>query len=49
MVAHAYNPSTWEAEARESEIQCYPQLHSKFKTSLTYMGPCLKQTYKEET
>lgn len=37
------NPSTWDLEARESEVQAHSQLHIEFKTSLDSMGPCLKK------
>jgi hypothetical protein len=29
MVAHTYNPSTWEAEARGSQVRGQPGLHSE--------------------
>lgn len=34
IVAHAYNPSTWEVQARELKIQDYPQLYSKYEARL---------------
>lgn len=34
---HSCNPSTWELEAGDLEVQCYLQLHGEFKASLEYM------------
>lgn len=31
---HAYNSSTGEVEAEESQVQFYPQLHNELKDSL---------------
>lgn len=43
MVVHACNPCTQEAEAGGQAVQGHNWLHSKFKTSLGYVRPCLKQ------
>jgi len=37
MVVHAYNPSTWEVEARGPRAQGHPWLHSEFDVSLDYI------------
>lgn len=34
MMAHINSPSIWEAEAGESRVSGYLQLHTKFKDSL---------------
>lgn len=34
MMAHISNRSIWEAEAEESRVSGYHQLHTKFKDSL---------------
>lgn len=39
---HAYNPSTWEAEAGALGVPGQSLLHSKFEDSLGYMKPQLK-------
>lgn len=41
MVVRAYNLNTRDVEASQSKIHGYPQLYSKFETSLVYMKPCL--------
>jgi hypothetical protein len=41
MVVHAYNPSTWEVQARELKVQGYAQLYNSMK--LDYMRPYLKK------
>lgn len=39
MVAHTYNPSTWEAEAvRSSQVRGQPGLRSEFKDNLNYIA-----------
>jgi hypothetical protein len=43
-ITGAYNPSTWEVEERESEVQGHPQMRSKFEVHLNYMRPCLNKT-----
>ena len=51
MVVHAFNPSTWEAEVGESEVQGFLWLHSKFEATLGYMRPQGKEqsrTYPAE-
>lgn len=48
MLVYAYNPSCWEVEAGELEVKG-PQLHSEFKTSLSYMKPSLPQRRREYT
>jgi hypothetical protein len=45
-VAHASNPSTWEAEAgRSLRVQSQPGLQSEFQDSQSYYTekPCLKK------
>lgn len=38
MMMHTYNPRTWEAETRESDVKAtVSQLNSKFKANLEYM------------
>ena len=39
MVIHAFNPSAWEAEVGESEVQDHLWLHSEFEATLGYMRP----------
>lgn len=34
IVEHAYNPSSWEVQARELKVQGYPQLQSKYEARL---------------
>jgi len=41
MEAHVYHSATLGLEARGSEVQCYPWIHSEFKASLGYMMICL--------
>jgi hypothetical protein len=49
MVEHGCNPSTWEAEAGGSPIQCQPELDGKFKPSLGYiMRLTSKQKQKQK-
>lgn len=36
------NPNAWVVEARKSEVQGHPQLHSKLESSLNYMKYCLQ-------
>lgn len=43
MVAHAYNLSTWEVEVEQSGIQCLPQLHGEFVSSLDNARLSLKK------
>jgi hypothetical protein len=33
MVAHSCTSSTWEAEARESQVQGYTELHSETRST----------------
>lgn len=33
------NPTTWEVEARESEIQGYPQMRTELESSLGHTRP----------
>lgn len=47
MVAHTYNLSIRVVEARESEVQGLPWLHSKFKANLGYRRPYLKKGRRE--
>lgn len=47
-VTNAYNLSTLEVEAGESETEGYLRLHRKFKARLVYMRTCQKQAkYKK--
>lgn len=34
---HAFNPSSWEVEARGSEVGGYPQLQGELESSLSYL------------
>ena len=44
MVAHAFNPSTWEAEAGEFWVQVQPGLQIEFQDSQDYTEkPCLEK------
>lgn len=43
----AFNPSSWEVEARGSEVGGYPQLHGELESSLSYMWMCLKNKKME--
>lgn len=43
MVAHAYNLGTWEVEVGELGIQCHPQLHGEFVSSLDNARLSLKK------
>jgi hypothetical protein len=43
---HAYNPSTWEADAGGSKIQHQSGIHSEFKGNLNYT---LSRPYLEKT
>ena len=49
MIAHAYNPNTWEAEAGGSRVQGQPQQCNKFEASLMYRTPCLKKEMNQTT
>ena len=40
---NAYNPRTWEIEARDSRIQGQLWLFREFKTSVSYMRPYFKE------
>lgn len=42
------NPSTWEAEARESEVQGHPWLYKEYESSLGYLRPCQRKKEKRE-
>jgi hypothetical protein len=43
-VVHACNPNTLEFEARGSQVQGQPEIHSEFQVSLSYIvRPCLKK------
>lgn len=37
MTAHAYHPTTKEAETGESRVQGYPEVRGELKTSLGYL------------
>jgi hypothetical protein len=44
MVAHAFNPSTWEAEAGDFWVRGQPGLQSEFQESQGYTEkPCLQK------
>ena len=46
---HTYNPRTWEAETRESDVKAtVSPLHSKFKANLGYMKLSKKKKKKTE-
>ena len=48
MVAHTFNPSTWEAEAGGFLSSSQPGLQSEFQDSQCYTEkPCLKKTKKQ--
>jgi hypothetical protein len=50
VVAQCCNLSTYNVEARGSQVQGPPQPHSEVKGSLSYVNPCLKtnkQTNKQ--
>jgi hypothetical protein len=51
VVAHAFNPSTWEAEAEGFRVQGQPGLQCYFQDSQGYTEkPCLKnQTKPKQT
>jgi hypothetical protein len=46
-VVHAYNPSTGDPEVGGSQVLGQLVLHSKFKTSLSYMVKCCLKKRKE--
>jgi hypothetical protein len=49
VVAHAFNPSTWEAEAGGFLIRGQPGLQSEFQDSQSYTEkPCLNKKEEEE-
>ena len=43
MVLHSYNPSMKDMETTISKVHAHNQLHSNIKTSLGFMGPCVKK------
>lgn len=45
-VAHTCNSNTQEVKAGRSEVQDYPQPHSKVKASLEHITPYLKTMRK---
>jgi hypothetical protein len=48
VVAHAFNPSTWEAEAGGFLSSGQPGLQSEFQDSQSYTEkPCLEKTEKK--
>jgi hypothetical protein len=50
VVVHAFNPSTWEAEAGEFLSRGQPGLHSEFQDSQGYAEkPCLNKTKQNKT
>jgi hypothetical protein len=49
VAAHAFNPSTWEAEAGDFWVQGQPGLQSEFQDSQGYTEkPCLEKPQKKE-
>ena len=40
VVAHTYNPCTWEVEAVESEVQSYPCWYSKLPPAVSIQAKC---------
>jgi hypothetical protein len=49
MVVHAFNPSTWEAEAGRLLSSGQPGIQSEFQNSQGYTEkPCLKKKKKEK-
>jgi hypothetical protein len=50
VVVHAFNPSTWEAEAGRFLSRGYPGLQSEFQDSQGYTEkPCLEKTNNNKT
>ena len=49
IVVYTHGPRTLEVEAGDPRVQGYPQLHSKFETSLGYMRYCLKRQNKNKS
>ena len=50
MVAHAFNPSTWEAEAGGSlSVQDQPGLHSEFQDSWSYRETLYQKDGEKKT
>lgn len=48
MKVHVYNPITWEAETRTSQVQGHPQLSTKFEANQRCVRlPTHKQTKKQ--
>lgn len=41
LMAQTYNPSTQDAQAKESRVQGQPKLHTKYEVSLCYVRHCL--------
>jgi hypothetical protein len=49
VVAHAFNPSTWEAEGGDFWVRGQPGLQSEFQDSQDYTEkPCLKNKNKNK-
>lgn len=42
-VLYACHLNIWEVDARGSEVQNHPWLHTNLKVSLGYTRPCLKK------
>lgn len=42
LLAHTFNPRTWEMETRGSRAHGHSHPHGEFKTSLRPMRPCFK-------
>jgi hypothetical protein len=50
VVAHTFNPSTWEAEAGLSSSLVQPGLQRELQDSQGYTEkPCLKQKFRSKT
>jgi hypothetical protein len=49
VVAHSFNPSSWEAEAGKFLVRDQPGLQSEFQDSQGYTEkPCLKKEKKKK-
>lgn len=48
LVAYICNTNTWEMDIGESGVPGHLWLHGKFKISLDYLKPCLKNTKRNK-
>jgi hypothetical protein len=46
VMGRTYNPSTWEVEAGEAEVQGCLQPLSEFKARLSYLRSCLQKGWR---